>query len=108
VQHYANVVLDYVSRAEKHSEEIRELKLALVTAHILEPFDAFPEIRPKSDDDEEDIPESTTQDGDAVPTTYIFSEAPEDAQSIEEELRSLLAQSAEGTATFRDSEDDWV
>lgn len=108
MQHYANVVLDYLSRVEKQTEDIRELKLALVTAHILQPFDAFPEIRPEGDEDEQDIPEATSQDGEAVPTTYIFSEAPEDAQSIEEELRSLLAQSAEGTATFRDSEDDWV
>lgn len=88
---------------EKNDDELRELKLALVTARILEPFDAFPEIRPDDEEqDEAELPKDTEQ------VKYIFSETPEDAQSIEEELRSLLAQSAEGTATFRDSEDDWV
>lgn len=100
MQHYANVVLDYVARLEKQTGELRELKLALVTARILEPFDAFPEIRPATEVDETELPDETEQ------VTYVFQETPEDAQSIEDELRSLLAQSAQGTATFTD--DDWV
>jgi hypothetical protein len=103
VQHYANVVLDYLSRMEKNNEELRELKLALVTARILEPFDAFPEIRPDDEEqDEAELPKDTEQ------VKYIFSETSEDAQSIEEELRNLLASAAEGTASFSDSEDDWL
>lgn len=106
MQHYANVVLDYLSRMEKHKQETRELKLALVTAHILQPSDAFPELR--QDGEADDVAESTDQDGEAIQTTYVFSEAPEDAQSIEDELRSLLAQSAEGTASFDKAEDGWM
>lgn len=105
MQHYANVVLDYVSRVEKHKQDIRELKLALVTAHILEPFTAFPELDPG--DTDEAVPEGTDERGEAIQTTYIFSEALEDSESIEDELRSLLAQSAQGTASFTDSE-DWL
>lgn len=108
MQHYANVVLDYIARRDKRTDELREFKLALVTSRILDPFDAFPELRPPDAGENTDVPESTTQDGDPIQTTYVFSEAPEDAQSIEDELRSLLAQSAAGTASFNDSEDDWV
>lgn len=102
MQHYANVVLDYLDRRSKHSEDWRELRLALVTAHILDPFDAFPEFKPEEEIDESELPEDTEQ------VKYIFSEAPEDAQSIEDELRTMLAKAAEGTASFDDSEDDWV
>lgn len=102
MQHYANVVLDYASRIEKRTSEMRELKLALVTARILEPFDAFPEIRPDDEIDESEFPDETEQ------VTYVFSEEAEDAQSIEDELRVLLARSAAGTASFDDSEDGWI
>jgi hypothetical protein len=99
VQHGANVILDYVSRVETHQNEIRELKLALVTAQILQPFDAFPELKPDSEDDDDEMPDDTDQ------VTYVFPSAPEDAEDIEDEVRSLLAQAASGTATFSDSED---
>jgi hypothetical protein len=102
VQHYANVVLDYIGRVDQQKREIRELKLALVTARILEPFDAFPEIKPEEEvieDDQVPLPDEDDQ------VTYIFPKDPEDPQSIEDELRGLLAQAAYGTATFNDSED---
>lgn len=92
------MVLDYLTRVEKTKQQTRELKLALVTARILEPFDAFPELNPGDEVDEDELPD----DEDAV--TYVFSQAPEDTESIEDEIRALVASAAEGTTRLT----DWV
>lgn len=102
MQHYANVVLDYLERVDRHKSEIRELKLALVTAHILQPFDAFPELKPDDDEDTDELPDEEDQ------VTYLFPNEPGDQQSIEDELRQMLAASSQGTAAFNESEEDWV
>lgn len=97
MQHYAVVVLDYLERVEKSKAESRALKLALIAAGVAV-SDVFPEFFTENDDDAE-LPDEETA------VTYVFPGAPEDTQSIEQELLGLVADAAHGTASFADR--DW-
>ncbi len=102
-------MLDAIDVKTRAQEEFRQLKLALVSSGNYVDAKLFEELQ--GVDDEEEITDGATEEGDPDATTWDFSNAQTDRSQaeVEREIKEMLAAVSSGTFNLdQPVNDDWV
>lgn len=75
----------------------------MVAGRFVDPEDAFSQLANVVIDDSAEMPEEADMEGNAVPTTYDFSNAIYDPKRVEEEIREMLQRASVSEASFENN-----